>query len=146
MTTLVIKDESELIGVAAALLPLCDTHGGAAVLALKGDLGAGKTALTKAIAQNLGVEEHVTSPTFVIMKSYALTGHAQFHTLIHIDAYRVEDERELVVLGFPTLLSDPHTLVVIEWPERIAGLLPLRTVVVSLAIGSHNERIITYGA
>lgn len=90
----------------------------AVVVALQGELGAGKTTLTQAIAAELGVEEIVTSPTFVIAKWYK-TNSIDFYTLVHIDAYRVESEDELKPLGFLELLKQPRALVIIEWPEKI---------------------------
>ena len=72
MSTFVVKEEAELESVAQALLSAVSVSLRAPVIALTGDLGAGKTALTKALARLLGIPEHVTSPTFVIMKSYAV--------------------------------------------------------------------------
>ncbi len=105
-----------------ALLP----HEGAVVLALTGDLGAGKTAFVKAIAKRLGVEEHVTSPTFVIMKTYDTqqTMDEGFKSLTHIDAYRLESAHELEVLGWSELLADPDALIAVEWPEKVPGAMP----------------------
>ena len=94
----------------------------ATILALEGDLGAGKTTLTKAIAKELGVAETVISPTFVIAKFYETSG--PFKRLAHVDAYRIESEDELRVLNWKDILSEPETLVIIEWPERIAGSIP----------------------
>lgn len=145
MHTWVIEHEEELISVVHTVLDSFEHTDKACVLALKGDLGAGKTAFTKALARELGIIEHITSPTFVIMKSYPIMGHAFIETLTHIDAYRIEDEAELTVLGFAELLTDPHRLICIEWPERILGLLPQGTHTLSLSIGQNGERIITYG-
>lgn len=95
----------------------------AIVLALSGDLGAGKTAFTKELASVLGVVDVVTSPTFVIEKIYKLSG-GQFEHLIHIDAYRLEKSEELAHLGFQDILSNPRNIIVIEWPEKVADLIP----------------------
>lgn len=110
--------------VLAEIAPL--PHEGAVVLALTGELGAGKTAFVKAIAKHLGIEEHVTSPTFVIMKTYNVqpTAHSGFKTLTHIDAYRLEGAHELDVLGWKELLADPDALITIEWPEKVPGAIP----------------------
>jgi tRNA threonylcarbamoyladenosine biosynthesis protein TsaE len=91
---------------------------GATVLALSGDLGAGKTTLTKAIAALLGVQDEITSPTFVIAKSYHTT-HDVYKKLVHIDAYRIEDIFELGPIGLDLFLEDPQNLIVVEWPEMI---------------------------
>jgi tRNA threonylcarbamoyladenosine biosynthesis protein TsaE len=97
---------------------------GAQVVALSGDLGAGKTAFVKLLAEQLGVTGEVTSPTFVVMKSYAIAEHPFLKTLTHIDAYRIESDDEMRVLGFTELLADPTRLIAIEWPERIPDVIP----------------------
>ncbi len=96
---------------------------GATLVVLKGDLGAGKTAFVKEVARALGVSDHVTSPTFVIQKRYPLSGKV-FESLVHIDAYRMESAHELDVLGWGELLAEPKTLVMVEWPERVAESIP----------------------
>ena len=95
----------------------------ATVLALHGDLGAGKTTFVQAFAKALGVRESVNSPTFVMQKQYTLEGQ-KFSKLIHIDAYRLENARELEVLDWRQQLCDPGNLIVIEWAERVADVLP----------------------
>lgn len=93
---------------------------GASVVGLAGDLGAGKTTLVKEIASRFGVTEVITSPTFVIAKWYGMedSGH-HFKKLIHIDAYRIEDESELEVINFDEICKEDGVLVIVEWPERI---------------------------
>ena len=107
---------------------------GAVVIALKGDLGAGKTTLVQSLAALLGVTETVTSPTYVVMKSYETDGHATITHLIHIDAYRIEDIDEMRVLGFENLLSKKDTIICIEWPEKITPLIPADALTVSIEI------------
>jgi tRNA threonylcarbamoyladenosine biosynthesis protein TsaE len=114
-------------------------------IALRGDLGAGKTALTKAFAKALGIEEEVTSPTFVIMKSYEVLSHPFFKNLSHIDAYRIEDVDEMKIVRLEELVADPSRLIVIEWPEHIKELLPKETKYIDIEISEGEKRIITYG-
>ena len=95
----------------------------ATVVGLSGDLGAGKTTLTKELGKILGVAEEIQSPTFVIAKFYK-TNHDDFAELIHIDAYRIEEISELKPIGWESIINRPNTLVVIEWPERISTALP----------------------
>lgn len=95
----------------------------ATVVGLYGDLGAGKTSFTQGVAKALGVTENIVSPTFVIEKIYEL-GNQKFSHLIHIDAYRLDDESELLDLGFQKLISDPKNLILIEWPEKVLGIMP----------------------
>lgn len=105
------------------ILDLTGQEEKAVVVGLYGNLGAGKTTFTQCIAKTLGVEETVTSPTFVIEKIYELTGQ-KFTHLIHIDAYRIEKSDELLHLGWQDIISDPHNLILIEWPERVADIMP----------------------
>jgi tRNA threonylcarbamoyladenosine biosynthesis protein TsaE len=95
----------------------------ATVVGLSGDLGAGKTTFTQCVAQELGITETVVSPTFVIEKIYELENQ-KFTHLIHIDAYRLEHSDELVRLGWREVIADPQNLVLIEWPERVADIMP----------------------
>jgi tRNA threonylcarbamoyladenosine biosynthesis protein TsaE len=105
--------------------------GGATVVGLRGDLGAGKTTLAQGIARKLGVTEHVTSPTFILERIYKLSGPTaqlgRWERLVHIDAYRLDDEKELKHLGWQELLADPGNLVLVEWPERVGAAMPADT-------------------
>lgn len=119
--------------------------GRATVLALSGELGAGKTAFTKALAASLGVREEVTSPTFVIVRTYPLMRdfvNRSFERLVHIDAYRLKSAEELSLLGWRELADDPGNLIVVEWPERVASLIPEEAVRIRFDIEG-EERIIT---
>src|SRR5262249_2974465 len=71
----------------------------------------------------LGVSELIQSPTYVIMKAYAINWHG-FKRLVHIDAYRFEKPKELQALNPEEFLLDPQALVCVEWPERVKGELP----------------------
>ncbi|MFC1721093.1 tRNA (adenosine(37)-N6)-threonylcarbamoyltransferase complex ATPase subunit type 1 TsaE [Patescibacteria group bacterium] len=95
---------------------------GAKIVALHGDLGAGKTAFVKELAKELGIERHITSPTFVILKKYE-TQDSNFKILVHIDAYRLESGEDLKLLGWDELSKDPQNLIVVEWPEQVADVL-----------------------
>ena len=94
----------------------------ATIIALSGDLGAGKTTFTQALARALGVTDEVVSPTFVIQKRYPLEGQV-FKNLVHVDAYRLEDVEELRALGWDELTADAENIIVIEWPEHVVGAL-----------------------
>lgn len=126
--------------IAHALQPLSDS---ARVIALSGELGAGKTTFAQALARALGViEEQVTSPTFIIQKTYPLEGQA-FSTLVHIDAYRLEHSRELLALGWEELIQDPGNLIIVEWPERVADLLPKSALTMRLTYVDETHRSIS---
>ena len=128
-----IWDISSLIGLEkAAEEVLADVksapnRGQAAVLALSGDLGAGKTTFTQTLARLLGITESITSPTFVIMKKYEVEGDPRFRHLVHVDAYRLNSIEELQVLHFETELGEANSLVVVEWAEKVREILPADT-------------------
>src|SRR3989338_8811015 len=111
----------------------------AVVLGLHGDLGAGKTTFVQMLADQLGVQESVTSQTFVIMKKYQ-TKDQRFSTLVHIDAYRLESAEELEVLDFSSELSDEKNIICIEWAEKVTDLLPPLTKNYRFVIDADNRR------
>ncbi len=119
------KKLSDTKTIAEDLVKKIDKHDNiqAYVLGLYGDLGAGKTALTQAIADTLGVNQKVTSPTFIIMNRYELSD-SKFKNMFHIDAYRLEKAEELLNLGWQEIISDPRNLIIIEWPERVEKIMP----------------------
>jgi len=118
---------------------------GATVLALSGELGAGKTTFTQGIARGLGVTEQVTSPTFVIQKTYPLDGQ-YFARLVHIDAYRLADEKELNAIDFQRYVEDSKNLIVIEWPERVPGVFNKDNCVpITIGYKKGEERHISIG-
>lgn len=137
---MVIEHESELYKVVDAALLALPVVEGASVLLLQGDLGAGKTTFVQALARHLGIVEQVTSPTFVLMKSYPIFGHDRFRTLTHIDAYRFEEEGEAKVLELPYLLEEPGHLICIEWPERIPDFKPEHALHITIEHEGENGR------
>jgi len=110
----------------------------ATVLALHGNLGAGKTTLTQNISKQLGVDNTVNSPTFVIQKRYEVDNSC-FKSLIHIDAYRIESIKEMENLGFDKYLENKDNLIIIEWPENIKELLPDDSI--NLYLGHVGEEV-----
>ena len=106
------------------------------VITLQGDLGAGKTALTQAIALGLGVDPriYVTSPTFSLLHEYR--GRMP---LYHMDLYRLTGEDEIESLGFTEYFySDGVT--VVEWPERLGSLMPEQRLNIALTISGRDSR------
>jgi tRNA threonylcarbamoyladenosine biosynthesis protein TsaE len=98
------------------------------VVALSGDLGAGKTTLAQAICRGLGVTDDVTSPTYAIVHEYGARGGQVVH---HLDLYRLEDPRELANVGWDAIVGEPG-IVLVEWPERAGALLPRDAVKIDL--------------
>ena len=116
----------------------------ALVVGLSGNLGSGKTAFTKAVAAALGIDEMVTSPTYVIEKIYTIKPcigrTCAWGRLIHIDAYRLESARELEALDFEELTDDPNNLILIEWPENVKEILPEGALTIKCEFVSETER------
>lgn len=100
----------------------------ATVIACSGNLGSGKTAFVKGIGRTLGIKERVISPTFVIERIYKIPAPAKkrfgFSRLIHIDAYRLDDWRELAATRFDEHIRDNGNLIIIEWGEKMKRILP----------------------
>ncbi len=132
--------EMEAVALVSELRPKQDS---ATLITLSGDLGAGKTAFTQAIARTLGVTEPVTSPTFVLAKAYDLSG-KEFSKLVHIDAYRLTEGKDLRALDLARTLEDSRTLVILEWPEMVEDGLPHADVAITLTVRSDTERDIAY--
>lgn len=109
------------------------------IIALSGELGAGKTHLVKGIALGLGlpIEDEVQSPTFVILSIYDTTP-----PLYHFDLYRLKGAEEFQALGFEEFFTRGG-ICAIEWPERIASLLPQNTLHISLSHAGNGCRIAT---
>lgn len=116
---------------------LARTLRGGEVIALEGDLGAGKTTFTQGLCAALGVEGAVTSPTFAIMNVY--DGRLR---VAHLDLYRLKETREIAALGLEEYLGQPDTVVLIEWPGAVDGVEWNPTHVVRLSALSPTERSI----
>lgn len=126
---------SELFGI------LKNLNGNNVVVGLVGNLGAGKTTLSKIIAKQLSVKDDVVSPTFNIMKVYE-TGDNKFKKFIHIDAYRIDTQEEVLSLTQNLKIDNyfkmDNSLVFIEWPENIKSILPQNTTYVEILHDSEN--------
>ncbi|MEZ4659328.1 MAG: tRNA (adenosine(37)-N6)-threonylcarbamoyltransferase complex ATPase subunit type 1 TsaE [Caldilineaceae bacterium] len=112
---------------------------GAFVIALSGELGAGKTTLTQGIAAGMGVHGPVTSPTFTLVNEYSLAD----GLLIHMDSYRLGDSNdgaplEAATFGMDELLDTDQTVLIIEWAERLRDLLPADTLCITLCYADGN--------
>lgn len=100
------------------------------IITLSGPLGAGKTTLVQALAHSLGIIAVPPSPTFALMRSYELpTAVNKIKRLLHVDAYRLEDERDVRALDLDEELADEHTLLLIEWPEKIPRFIKKHNVI-----------------
>lgn len=133
------KDDLPALAKALVAYAAAQEGQGARILALSGDLGAGKTTLVQHIAHELGVNSTLPSPTFVVMRSYAAT-HPTFRELVHIDAYRLEDKTELRPLHLPRVFDREGALVCIEWPQKLFGTLPQDALCIELSVMGEGER------
>jgi len=133
---LLIESEEETRSLGLEIARSCEAGD---VVALTGDLGTGKTALTKYIAEGLGVKENVSSPTFTIVKEYK-SGRLP---LYHFDVYRLADGEEFLDIGAEEYL-DGDGLCVIEWADIVADVLPEETVMIHISYaGTEGGREIT---
>ncbi len=124
MKTIISKSLADTQAFARERVSSLDTSlDSALIVGLYGNLGAGKTTFTQAVAREMGVVDIVNSPTFVIEKLYE-TKHSHFIRLIHIDAYRLANASELQNLNFEALVENKHNLIIIEWPENVKEILP----------------------
>jgi len=103
------------------------------ILLFFGKMGAGKTTLIKAIAEKLGAEENLSSPTFSIVNEHIL----KVGKLYHFDFYRISSDVELYDLGIEEMLDSGHWCL-IEWPEKVERFLPLKTTNIIINT-EHNE-------
>ena len=126
-----IKSLDELDMVAQKVLNSLE---GRTVVALDAPMGAGKTTLISRIAEQLGAEDDVTSPTFAIVNEYVGE-----RVIYHFDMYRIERVEEALDFGCEEYISSGE-LCLIEWPEKIEPLLPEDTMVVKIEILSDTER------
>ena len=110
------------------------------IVALTGDLGSGKTCLTKGLAKSLGVSDRyeITSPTFTIVNEYPARG----MNLWHVDAYRLESAGDILDAGFEDFLGG-RGVVVIEWAEKIMAVLPPDALVVSFEYIDDTTRMVS---
>jgi tRNA threonylcarbamoyladenosine biosynthesis protein TsaE len=97
------------------------------ILALQGDLGAGKTTFVQGFAKGLGISDLVQSPTFTYLQAYEGSP-----SLIHFDLYRLQQQNDFLLLGFEEYF-DAGGIVIIEWPERIASLIPPTAQLITLS-------------
>jgi tRNA threonylcarbamoyladenosine biosynthesis protein TsaE len=102
----------------------------------EGDLGAGKTTLIKAICRNFNVEDIVNSPSFSLVNEYKGKNGAIFY---HLDFYRIKDEEEAMDIGAEEYIFSGNYCF-IEWPSKIASLLPQQYVSVSIQVGPDGSR------
>lgn len=125
------------------------------VVALEGELGAGKTCFVRGLAEGLGIPvEQVSSPTFTICQEYSGSraspedgpGRGRPIVLAHVDAYRLSGAEELETIGWPELIDSDDVVIAVEWPSRIADAIPPEAIRVELAHEGRSSRAIRIAA
>lgn len=109
------------------------------IIALFGDLGAGKTTFVQGFAKGLGIKDKIISPTFVLIRQHKL----KKGFLYHIDLYRLEDNLSIKELGIDEIISNPNNLVLIEWAEKMEKNLPKNAIKINLKKLEGDKRLIT---
>lgn len=110
------------------------------VLALYGDLGAGKTTFTNFLVQGLNINARVQSPTFVIARCYQGNGMNGICKVHHADLYRLANEGELADLGIHELFGESDSILVVEWPEFLEQQLPANTIKIRFTLLEDGNR------
>ena len=115
-----------------------------AVLALEGELGAGKTVFVQCFAKALGIKPKIKSPTFVLMKKYSVpSGTYRGTNLYHLDCYRITGHKDLRIPEFEEMLNEQGSIVLVEWAERIKEIIPKNHLTVHIDHISEKIRKIT---
>ena len=138
MSEHLIENEQAMLAFGAKLakevLSLADKH--VVMIYLIGDLGAGKTTLTRGFLRGLGYDDKVKSPTYTLLESYEIGE----YTVVHMDLYRIADPEELEYLGIRDYLQ-PKTIFLVEWPERGQNFLPPADVTCNIDALGDKRRI-----
>lgn len=108
------------------------------VIALNGNLGAGKTTFAAGFAKGLGIQDKIISPTFVLIRQHKIPNSDRI--FYHIDLYRLENGEEFISLGIQDLLNNSDNLILIEWAEKIKKYLPENTVSISIEKQEGDKR------
>ena len=113
------------------------------IIGLTGELGGGKTTFIKGLAKGLGIKAKILSPSFVIYRRYKTKKGGNFY---HFDCYRTKGEKELLALDFKDVISDPTSIVAIEWAGRIKKIMPRDTLWINFEhIDKKKRKISTWG-
>ena len=110
-----------------------------AVIELVGDVGSGKTTLTRGIAKGLGVKEPISSPSFTISKHYAFAKDNHEYSLVHYDFYRLPNPG-LMAEDLSESLSDKNTITIIEWADTVADILPKNHTTIRITLDDDGSR------
>lgn len=138
-----LKKSEDWHAVASAIAPALKPG---MILGLSGPLGAGKTTFVQALAKELGAASFPKSPTFSLLRTYRLRSAYPLKRLVHVDAYRLETPKDVLPLNLEEELSEPGTVLVIEWAERVADWMKRhknRTILLTIGHKTSGEREVT---
>ena len=138
-TIYALKELKEVVQYILHILNSFPKSSQATILALYGELGAGKTTLVQILGKQLGIEEVMISPTFILERVYPIS-FLDFSSLVHIDAYRLENTLELDTINFSERLGNPQNLMCIEWAEKIPEVIPVSAVKISISAPTPTKR------
>ncbi len=131
-----VPDEASMLKLGQQIAKaLADSNG--CIIHLHGELGAGKTTLTRSVLQTLGVTGRVKSPTYTLVEPYEYGD----RTAYHFDLYRLGDPEELEFLGIRDYLS-VNAILFVEWPERGKGILPAADVHIRIHYAGSGRRVL----
>lgn len=131
---------SSLQDIDAAAKSFLEAAGKVTIIAISGEMGAGKTTFIQAICRNLGVQVEVNSPTFSLVNEYiTMDG----NVIYHFDLYRIESEEELFDMGYEEYFYS-GSLCLIEWPEKASKLIPADALPVHISITEIQSRLIQF--
>ena len=118
---------------------LARTLKGGDFLAFYGELGAGKTTFIQGLAKGLGIEKRIISPTFIIMRHYAL----KLKNFYHVDLYRTQSKHDLLGIGLDQIIQDENNIVALEWAQKLGEMLPKKRIDVHMEyLGEDQRKII----
>lgn len=140
MIECVIESEQELID--RVVEPLAQQLRAGDVVYLQGNLGAGKTTLTRHLLHRLGHQGAVKSPTYTLVETYMLSDALQLH---HFDLYRLHDPMELDMLGMRDY-ANSESICVIEWPDKGRGFIPESSIRVRIELNGEQRHVTMDGS
>ena len=137
METIISQNEKQTKEIGKSLL---NQYPNTKIFSLSGNLGSGKTILTKGLAESLNIKRNITSPTFIILNIYKIKNNNIFKNLIHIDAYRLKNKKDLENIGFFDFIKQNDSIIIIEWGNKIKKYLPKQTLNIKFTILENNQR------
>jgi len=133
-TKVIVKTAAAMQKLGAKLAKVCKPGD---VVYLIGDLGAGKTTLVRGFLRQLGVTDHVRSPTFTLVEPYPV----DFGTVYHFDLYRLADAEEFYYIGGSDYFTS-QSICLLEWPERATGFIPKANMICRIDFNQGGGRIV----